>query len=151
MSNQDLFQAQAISEPGADGPGDCLSQFSQVVDGAWFIQQFAANPSPVDDRSPPNNVNTNTSAANFQACVAQCVDPCMFATVSTRAGVMELLGPGLGRACTAAGLCVGDKAILILPSLFMCAVRLHRPEVLHSLGQAPYLCGVSNFLGSLMR
>jgi hypothetical protein len=34
MSN-DLFQANAISRAGADRPCDCLSEFQQMVDGAW--------------------------------------------------------------------------------------------------------------------
>lgn len=84
MMNQDLYQAKAVAITGATSGGECLSEFAQTVDGAWYIemgpQAGQSALTSVDVKGLP--VNTNTSAANHAACMGQCVDNCMFATVS---------------------------------------------------------------------
>lgn len=87
MMNQDTYQSRAVAIEGAASAGECLSEFAQTVDGAWYIEM---GPLPgmsqltaFDTQSPANPVNTNTSANTHAECMSQCVGNCMFATVST--------------------------------------------------------------------
>lgn len=70
----DLFQAPAIAKPSANSSTDCVAQFGQLQDGAWYL--------PLQSEK---NV-TKTTESNFAACAARCTEnsptgsPCQFAT-----------------------------------------------------------------------
>lgn len=88
MMNQDTYQSRAVAIDGAASAGECLSEFAQIVDGAWYIEM---GPLPgmsqltaFDTQSPANPVNTNTSANTHAECMSQCVGNCMFATFDYR-------------------------------------------------------------------
>lgn len=70
----DLFQARAVSKPLASSALDCVAEYSQIQDGAWYIDMPATDPYSVVFSS----VNT------FADCVAKCqndtTNPCEFAT-----------------------------------------------------------------------
>lgn len=77
QTQNDLFQSRAISRAGATRPCDCLSEFQQLVDGAWYIRTTDM-PDPA-----AGNATTNSSANSFNECVAQCTGPqCMWVTYS---------------------------------------------------------------------
>jgi hypothetical protein len=97
MENQ-IWSAPAISRAAANVPGDCLSQFSQTVDGAWYlplVNGYAASgpgSSKVGSMDSTTGlvatddankiVNEVVAVADWQACVNKCTSDCMFVTVS---------------------------------------------------------------------
>lgn len=58
---------------GADNAGDCLAQYMQVVDGAWYLPVTAMIGTTVQ-----------TNITTFDACVALCQDSCQFVTYDYR-------------------------------------------------------------------
>lgn len=68
--NNDLFSAEAVSPLGADSPYDCVSEFSQIADGAWYL--------PTTGNSA---MNVTANVSTFAECVALCVEPdCQYVT-----------------------------------------------------------------------
>jgi hypothetical protein len=68
--NNDLFSADAVAPLGADSPYDCVSEFSQIADGAWYL--------PTTGNSA---MNVTANVSTFAACVALCVEPdCQYVT-----------------------------------------------------------------------
>lgn len=71
----DLFVAQAVSPIGADSSFDCVAEFAQLSDSAWYIPT-AGNTA----------MNVTEGVASFANCVALCVEPdCEYATYNYRA------------------------------------------------------------------
>lgn len=70
----DVFSAQAVSPPGADSSWDCVAEFAQIVDSAWYL--------------PTTGNTAMTATANvstFAACVALCTAPdCEYVTYDYR-------------------------------------------------------------------
>lgn len=69
------YKPDVVARPGATTAGDCLAEWSQIVDAAWFLGNITTLPKPpvtysgsVDDK--------------FLACLAQCKDEplCQFFT-----------------------------------------------------------------------
>jgi hypothetical protein len=57
----DLFMPQTVSRSAASGPVDCLSEYSQLKDGAWFL--------PL---SRTEGTNVTAGVPTFADCVAVC-------------------------------------------------------------------------------
>ena len=62
----DLFTPRTVSRIGAASPIECLSEYSQIVDGSFWLPISAA-----EDPSG-NTVFTVPSIADFTACTAEC-------------------------------------------------------------------------------
>lgn len=110
MENQ-VWSAAAISRPAANVSGDCLSQFSQTVDGAWYLPLVngyaASGPGSAkvgtmdsvtglvatDDANKV--VNEVVNVTDWQACVNKCTSDCMFVTVSASRGLLYGCNRGL--------------------------------------------------------
>lgn len=67
MTN-DVFAPQAVSRSGANASTDCLLEFTQAADGAWYL--------PIGNYTGPGT--TTTSVASIGACAALCTTDCMF-------------------------------------------------------------------------
>jgi hypothetical protein len=65
----DLFVAQPVAAIGADSSWDCVSEFAQLSDAAWYIPT-AGNTA----------MNVTTNIDTFVACVALCKDDCEYVT-----------------------------------------------------------------------
>lgn len=61
-----VYAPVAVSRLGANFSGDCLTQFTQIVDGAWYI--------PVADTSPAWTAADagHTNETSLEACLARC-------------------------------------------------------------------------------
>jgi hypothetical protein len=71
----DLFVAQAVAAIGADSAWDCVSEFAQFGDSAWYLPTL-------DDIG----MNVTTNVDTFASCVAKCREPdCQYATYDYRA------------------------------------------------------------------
>lgn len=70
----DLFIAQAVAAIGADSSFDCVAEFAQLADSAWYLPT-AGNAA----------MNVTENVASFSQCVALCVEPdCQYATYDYR-------------------------------------------------------------------
>jgi hypothetical protein len=69
MGNKNFTPA-AVARTGADSAADCLAEFAQVVDAAWYLHGSATL------------ANITDTAASFDACVSACKDDdsCQFIT-----------------------------------------------------------------------
>lgn len=66
----DIFVAQAVAAIGADSSWDCVSEFAQLVDSAWYI--------PTTDNTA---MNITANVSTFAECVALCTEPdCEYVT-----------------------------------------------------------------------
>jgi hypothetical protein len=73
----DLFVAQAVSPIGADSSFDCVAEFAQLADSAWYLPT-AGNTA----------MNVTEGVDSFASCVALCVEPdCEYATYDYRAQI----------------------------------------------------------------
>lgn len=73
----DLFSARAVSPIGADSSWDCVSEFAQIVDGAWYI--------PTTGNTA---MNATANITTFADCVALCTGPsCEYVTYDYRAKI----------------------------------------------------------------
>lgn len=68
MGNQNFTPA-AVARLAADSAADCLAEFAQIVDTAWYLNGAAV-------------LTQDTNATTFDACVAACKDDanCQFIT-----------------------------------------------------------------------
>lgn len=66
----DLFVAEAVAPIGADSAWDCVSEFAQLADSAWYL--------PTADNTA---MNVTANVSTFAACVALCTAPdCEYVT-----------------------------------------------------------------------
>jgi hypothetical protein len=101
MMENRIWAAPAVSRAGASVAGDCLSKYSQTVDGAWYLPLKPAYTStgpkvgtidPVtglvatDDSG--QKVNEVVTVADWQACVDRCSadNTCVLVTVRASLG-----------------------------------------------------------------
>lgn len=72
---QDLFTPRVVSRPAASSPVDCLSEFGQLKDGAWFLPLSSQVGTIVTD-----------GITTFGDCVALCnTTSCQMATYDYKA------------------------------------------------------------------
>jgi hypothetical protein len=61
------FTPAPVARTGAASPADCLAEFAQIVDSAWYMAGTAA-------------MDVVSSAATFADCTAACTGDCMYVT-----------------------------------------------------------------------
>lgn len=68
--NNDVFVPRILSKQGASSPGDCLTEFGQLIDGAWYLPLRSDVATFISD------------VQSFEACVALCQpnSQCQFVT-----------------------------------------------------------------------
>lgn len=68
MTN-DVWGAPVAARIGADNAADCLAQYAQIVDGAWYLPVMTTD-----------GYTTTPNVASFADCVALCTSGCQFVT-----------------------------------------------------------------------
>lgn len=67
MQNQ-LFTPRTVSRIGAASPIECLSEYSQINDGSYYLPISATE-------DPSGNTVFKSTVASFEACIAECDKP----------------------------------------------------------------------------
>lgn len=68
------FTPSPVAKIGADGPGDCLSNYQQIEGNGWYLGN-AADPTATASFGPKQG-----ALDSFQDCVTNCGSGCMYAT-----------------------------------------------------------------------
>lgn len=73
QNQNDVWGAPVAARLGADNAADCLAQYAQIVDGAWYLPLTGLT-----------GVTTTSNITSFSDCVALCTDSCQFVTYDYR-------------------------------------------------------------------
>lgn len=65
--DNDAFTPDPVAREGAESAADCLAEFAQIEDVAWYLGGTAT-------------MTTVSGANNFSACAAACTDDCQYIT-----------------------------------------------------------------------